>query len=101
VTVTIHRRGIKIGSAWQHQDDQGFNLRLDLLPINGHQRLAVRPRAFTSAKGALARGATMRLQALKETEHFVPWFKSKSPSLRCFLRSAPTEFGCLTWALAG
>ena len=35
---------IKIGSAWEHQDGQGLNLRLDLLPSSSHQRLAIRPR---------------------------------------------------------
>jgi hypothetical protein len=35
---------IKIGSAWEHQDGQGLNLRLDLLPLSTHQRLAIRKR---------------------------------------------------------
>jgi hypothetical protein len=35
---------IKIGSAWEHQDGQGLNLRLDLLPTSSHQRLTIRPR---------------------------------------------------------
>jgi hypothetical protein len=35
---------IKIGSAWEHEDSQGLNLRLDLLPTSSHQRLAIRPR---------------------------------------------------------
>ena len=35
----------EIGAAWSHADGEGFNLKLDLLPLNGAEIVVRRPRA--------------------------------------------------------
>ena len=43
---------IKIGQAWEHTDGQGLHLRLDLVPLNSHQRLAIRAKEATNDASA-------------------------------------------------
>lgn len=33
-----------IGAAWSHQDDKGFNLKLDYIPLNGADIVIREPR---------------------------------------------------------
>jgi len=32
---------LKIGACWAHEDGQGFNLKLEALPLNGVKRRAI------------------------------------------------------------
>ena len=32
----------RIGSAWQHADGKGFNVQIDVVPLDGHISLRVR-----------------------------------------------------------
>lgn len=33
-----------LGAAWAHKDDKGFNIKLDLLPVNFDGQLTIRER---------------------------------------------------------
>jgi hypothetical protein len=35
----------EIGAAWQHSDGDGFNLKLDLVPLNGAEIVIRKPKA--------------------------------------------------------
>lgn len=46
----VTKRGEKsywadIGAVWQHKDGKGFNLKLDLLPLNGAELVIREPQA--------------------------------------------------------
>ncbi len=44
----------EIGAAWRHQDGEGFNLKLDMLPLNGAEIVIRKPKAdgeTTSTEG--------------------------------------------------
>jgi hypothetical protein len=34
----------EIGAVWQHEDGKGFNLKLDMLPLNGAEIVIREPR---------------------------------------------------------
>ncbi len=38
----------EIGAAWAHEDGEGFNLKLDMLPLNGAEIVIRKPRAEAS-----------------------------------------------------
>ena len=42
----------EIGAVWQHEDGKGFNLKLDLLPLNGAEIVIREPRANAGEGGA-------------------------------------------------
>ncbi len=35
----------EIGAAWPHKDSEGFNLKLDFLPLNGAELVIRKPKA--------------------------------------------------------
>ena len=39
----------EIGAAWAHQDGEGFNLKLDYLPLNGAEIVIRKPKAEAEA----------------------------------------------------
>jgi hypothetical protein len=42
----------EIGAAWAHKDGEGFNLKLDFLPLNGAEIVIRKPKAEEAAGGA-------------------------------------------------
>ena len=46
---------MKIGGAWSHSDGQGFNLRLDALPLNGAS-IVIRVRSDKPEQAQAAEG---------------------------------------------
>lgn len=42
----------EIGAAWAHADDEGFGLKLDLLPLNGAEIVIRTPKADDATTGA-------------------------------------------------
>jgi hypothetical protein len=38
----------EIGAAWPHSDGKGFNLKLDMLPLNGAELVIRKPTAKTT-----------------------------------------------------
>ncbi len=40
---------VAIGAAWPHKDGEGFNLRFDLMPINGAEIVIRKPKADEAA----------------------------------------------------
>ena len=54
----VLRRGDKarwqeIGAAWAHGDGEGFNLKLDYLPLNAGEIVMRKPKAAAGEGGAL------------------------------------------------
>jgi hypothetical protein len=41
----------EIGAVWQHEDGRGFNLKLDMLPLNGAEIVIREPKADDSEGG--------------------------------------------------
>jgi hypothetical protein len=39
----------EIGAAWPHKDGEGFNLKLDFLPLNGSEIVLRKPQADEAA----------------------------------------------------
>jgi len=39
----------EIGAAWPHKDGEGFNLKLDFLPLNGAELVVRKPKAEEAA----------------------------------------------------
>ena len=55
-----------IGAAWAHGDGEGFNLKLDYLPLNGAEIVIRKPKAEaeeSDAEAAYANGAVNRTTA--------------------------------------
>jgi len=53
----VTKRGEKahwreIGAAWAHGDGEGFNLKLDYLPLNGAEIVVRKPKADAGEGGA-------------------------------------------------
>jgi hypothetical protein len=42
----------EIGAAWAHADGEGFNLKLDMLPLNGAEIIIRKPKAEGGEGGA-------------------------------------------------
>jgi hypothetical protein len=42
----------EIGAAWSHSDGEGFNLKLDLIPMNGAEIVIRKPRIDGEEGGA-------------------------------------------------
>jgi hypothetical protein len=42
----------EIGAAWAHADGEGFNLKLDMLPLNGAEIVIRKPKADAGEGGA-------------------------------------------------
>ena len=42
----------EIGAAWAHKDGEGFNLKLDFLPLNGAEIVIRKPKASDPASEA-------------------------------------------------
>ena len=42
----------EIGAAWAHADGEGFNLKLDMLPLNGAEIILRKPKADAGEGGA-------------------------------------------------
>jgi hypothetical protein len=42
----------EIGAAWAHPDGEGFNLKLDMLPLNGAEIIIRKPKAEGEEGGA-------------------------------------------------
>lgn len=42
----------EIGAAWAHGDGEGFNLKLDMLPLNGAEIIIRKPKADAGEGGA-------------------------------------------------
>ena len=42
----------EIGAAWEHVDGDGFNLKLDMLPLNGAEIVIRKPKADAGEGGA-------------------------------------------------
>ena len=42
----------EIGAAWAHTDGEGFNLKLDMLPLNGAEIVIRKPKADAGEGGA-------------------------------------------------
>ena len=40
-----HTNWTEIGAAWSHNDGEGFNLKLDMLPLNGAEIVLRKPKA--------------------------------------------------------
>lgn len=47
----------EIGAAWAHKDGEGFNLKLDFLPLNGAEIVIRKPKAEDAAGEAVATAA--------------------------------------------
>jgi hypothetical protein len=47
----------EIGAAWPHKDGEGFNLKLDFLPLNGAEIVIRKPKAEEAAGEADAAAA--------------------------------------------
>jgi hypothetical protein len=45
-------RWAEIGAAWPHKDGKGFNLKLDMLPLNGAELVIRQPSAKAATGGA-------------------------------------------------
>ena len=52
-----------IGAAWAHGDGEGFNLKLDYLPLNGAEIVIRKPKADTSDVAADEFGAAASVAA--------------------------------------
>ncbi len=46
-----------IGAAWAHSDGEGFNLKLDYLPLNGAEIVVRKPKAETEQAEPAAEAA--------------------------------------------
>jgi uncharacterized protein (DUF736 family) len=44
----------EIGAAWQHQDGEGFNVKLDFLPLNAAEIVIRKPTEKAEAEGGAA-----------------------------------------------
>jgi hypothetical protein len=56
----------RIGSAWAHNDGKGFNVQLDVVPLDGRITLRVaseKKDCFTQGAGVAARPATARKES--------------------------------------
>ncbi len=47
-----------IGAVWPHQDGEGFNVKLDYLPLNGADIVIRKPKADVDPAGAVPEHAT-------------------------------------------
>ncbi len=48
----------EIGAAWAHKDGEGFNLKLDFLPLNGAELVIRKPKASETASEAAVEADT-------------------------------------------